>query len=294
MMKRVVILGSAGMLGHMVFKVFSGQTSLHVVGTHIGDPTDPFYFNVESGMDGLVRLFAFTGAPDYVINCIGVLKGAIDAENAESVIRAARINAVFPHQLAAMALKWNFRVIQISTDGVFAGNREFYVEDAPHDCTDIYGKTKSLGEVTLCDGFLNLRCSIIGPSPMQKMGLVEWLLGQPDGAQVSGFTNQIWNGVSTVQFAKLCLNIIKQDHFDVLRSESAVFHFAPNEPVSKYQLLCLIRDTFHRSIRIVPAESGFHELRWVLKTRYQGLKTLFPHGSEPKDMVAELYAYANK
>ena len=294
MMKRVVILGSAGMLGHMILKVISGIQGISAVGTHIGDPSDPLYFNVESGLGGLEKIFNEVGLPSYVINCIGILKSAINERNSTSVLRTIGINSVFPHQLAEVAVNYGFRVIQISTDGVFSGSKESYEEDAPCDGLDIYGKTKSLGEVKGCARFMNLRCSIIGPNPIQKMGLWEWLLGQPDGAIVSGFTNQIWNGVSTVQFAKLCLNIIAHDHFDVLRSESAVFHFAPNEPVSKYQLLCLIRDAFHRNIRIVPAESGSHELRWVLKTKYQGLQTLFPRGIEPKDMVAELYAYANK
>ncbi|MFH1479748.1 MAG: SDR family oxidoreductase [Pseudomonadota bacterium] len=294
MMKRVVILGSTGMLGHMVLKVLSGNQGISAVGTHIGVPTDPFYFNVESGLGGLEKIFNDVGWPDYVINCIGILKSAINERNSASVLRAIRINSVFPHQLAEVAVKRGFRVIQISTDGVFSGSKESYDEDTPCDCLDIYGKTKSLGEVNGCVNFINIRCSIIGRSPIEKMGLVEWLLGQPDGAIVTGFTNQIWNGISTIQFASLCKNIILRDSFDVLRCESAVFHFAPNEPISKYKLLCLIRDKFHRKIEIKPVESGPHELRWVLKTKFQGLKDLYPQGLPPEEIIAELYAYANK
>jgi dTDP-4-dehydrorhamnose reductase len=294
MRKRVVILGSTGMLGHMVLKFLSVRRDFQVWGTHIADAADSLYFNVEAGVEGLERIFDVAGPLDYVINCIGVLRGAIDEADAASVQRAVRINADFPHELAALAINRHFRVIQISTDGVFSGAREYYEEDTPHDCPDIYGKTKSRGEVNGCSLFLNIRCSIIGPSPIEKMGLLEWLLGQPDGAQVSGFTNQIWNGVSTLQFARLCLKIIALDHFDTLRGESAVFHFAPNDPLSKYQLLCFIRDAFHRTIRIVPAVSGPDELRWILKTKYRGLKDIFPHRIAPKEMVEELYAFTNK
>lgn len=293
MTKKVVVLGSTGMLGHMVLKVLSGSKGIHAIGTHIGDSSDPLYFNVESGIAGLEKILNEFGMPDYVINCIGILKSAINEESSASVLRAIGINSVFPHQLAEIATNRGFRVIQISTDGVFSGAAEFYEEDTPCDCLDIYGKTKNLGEVKGCSRFLNIRCSIIGLSPFEKKGLVEWLLGQPDGAAISGFTNQVWNGVSTVQFAKLCQSIIEQNYFDTLRNESALFHFAPNEPVSKYKLLCLIRDIFHRSININPIESGSQELHWILKTKYQGLKSLFPSGSETKDMVEELYTFAN-
>jgi dTDP-4-dehydrorhamnose reductase len=184
-------------------------------------------------------------------------------------------------------------VIHISTDGVFSGEAESYYEDNVHDCHDFYGITKSLGEA--CDkNFLNLRCSIIGPSPFFGEGLMEWFLKQPAGSVVSGYTNHIWHGVSTYQFGKLCLKIIEGGHFDGLRRESPAFHFAPNEPVAKYDLLCLFKEVFRKNISVEATTSDDKIYKRVLHTRYHGLKEVYPFGISAAGMVAELAAYMEK
>src|SRR5213076_2163354 len=112
----------------------------------------------------------------------------------------------------AVAEEFGARVLHISTDGVFAGAAGACAEDAPHDCPDVYGKTKSLGEVTARE-VLTLRCSIVGPDPSARRGLLEWFLGLPDGMEVTGYTDSLWNGVTSLQLANLCQRIIQQDAF---------------------------------------------------------------------------------
>ena len=82
---------------------------------------------------------------DYAINCIGVLKSAVDENDTASMCRAIAVNALFPHLLAEVAK--DTRVIHMSTDGVFSGfSPRAYLETDPTDCPDGYGKTKALGE----------------------------------------------------------------------------------------------------------------------------------------------------
>ena len=100
-------------------------------------------------------------------------------------------------------------MIQIATDCVYSGKTGGYNEDSLHDALDAYGKTKSLGEVR-SSTFLNIRSSIIGPEINHKVLLLEWFLKQPKGAVLNGFSNHLWNGVTTLQFAELCLTIIKK------------------------------------------------------------------------------------
>ncbi|HOC60478.1 MAG TPA: SDR family oxidoreductase [Smithellaceae bacterium] len=288
--KRVLVLGATGMLGHMVRRVLAESAVIDVEGTHVCEKGDPFYCDVTAGLDDLEAICDRTPRYDYFINCIGILPAGISGSDPATIRKAIKINSLFPHELSTLAKEREARVIHISTDGVFSGQAEIYYEDAAHDCQDLYGITKSLGEVI--DGhFLNLRCSIIGPSPYLGKGLMEWFLRQPGHSTVSGYTNHIWHGVSTYQFAHLCLKIIRDDHFENLRREAAVFHFAPNEPIAKYDLLCLFQSIFKSNVNIQPVASDDKTYRRILRTRYQALQQIYPYGISAVDMVSELAAY---
>jgi len=290
---KVLVLGVTGMLGHMIHRVLSESVNIDVHGTHMLNREDPFYFDVMSGLRDLNIICDRSPCYDYFINCIGILPKGIVEKDPTTIRKAIKINSLFPHELSAFAKGRGIRVIHISTDGVFSGEAESYSEDDIHDCTDFYGISKSIGEV-IRNNFVNLRCSIIGPSPFLREGLLEWFLKQPAGAVVSGYKNQIWHGVSTYQFGNLCLKIIEGDHFETLRKESAVFHFAPNEPVSKFDLLCIFNKIFIKHINVEAKESDDKVYKRVLKTKYSGLKNIYVYSVPAVNMVSELAFYMNK
>jgi dTDP-4-dehydrorhamnose reductase len=261
------------MLGHMVLRVLSNISGLTVDGTHRSNLTDPLYFDAETGVGGLRTIFEYRRGYDYVINCIGVTKSKIDELASPSVRRAIVVNALFPHELASFAAQTGAKVIHISTDGVFSNASDCYLEDAPHWCTDVYGKTKSLGEV-FQPGFLNIRCSLIGPDPIGKRGLLEWFLSQPDGMEVLGYTHHLWNGVTTLQLAELCTKLVAQDVFTTTWCESPVHHFCANQTVTKYRLLELFQTNFHKNVTIKPSDSAGPPVRRVMATRYHSMTNL--------------------
>lgn len=288
--KRVLVLGVRGMLGCMVYRVLGASVTIDVQGTHRCDRDDPFYFDAECGLGELAVLCDSLPSYDYFINCIGILPGMIIERDPITIRKAIKINSLFPYELSAFAKERGIRAIHISTDGVFSGEAEGYCEDDTPDCSDLYGITKSLGEV--CEKhILNLRCSIIGPSPFLRKGLMEWFLKHPAGDVVSGYTNHIWHGISSYQFGKLCLKIIEGNHFEELRRESGVFHFAPNEPITKYDLLCLFNEMFGKQLIVEARASDQKMYKRVLYTRHQGLRNIYTHGISAAAMVSELASY---
>ena len=286
-MHKVLVLGGEGMLGQMVNRLLSRSRQLTVRRTCVGPKSDPFLFNVEDGMDRLRHILERYGPFDYMINCIGILSNNIDEQVPKSIRRAVLINALFPHDLATLAQETGARVIHISTDGVFSRNAGICLEDTPCDCEDAYGKTKSLGEV-IANCFLNLRCSIIGPNSLEKRGLLEWFRSQALGAEVHGYTDHMWNGVTTFQFAKLCNDLISQELFDKVRSQAPVHHFCPNQAVSKYELLQLFRTTFRPDVTVKPLKSQVGPVSRILDTRCQTLKDLFGYGRPMQYAIEEL------
>ena len=310
LMKKIIVLGSTGMLGHMVLKVLTRNKEWDIQGASSKD------FNVEQFTETespLQRRLGLLTSNDYIINCIGVLTG--DDEE-----KMKKVNAEFPHQLAKST---SAKIIHMSTDGVFSGHhspspppltpptgggdfspgssplmgevrrgwQETYNEDSPCDAMDVYGRTKSLGEV-YAPNVINIRTSIIGPSPYKKKGLLEWFLAQPEGATVRGFTNHIWNGVTTLQFAQLCEKIIREEAFGSLREESSVFHFAPNKPLTKYELLALFKEVFEKNVNVEPTEDPRGKVERVLNTKYEGLKKLFPHDMRMEEALKQLSQFS--
>ena len=287
--KRVLVLGGDGMLGGMVHRVLRGARDVLVAATSRRDLARPF-LDAEHGLEALRRFFAQGDAWDYVVNCIGVLRSSIREADPPSVERAVRVNAVFPYELARVAEENASAVIHISTDGLFSANAGVCYEDTPPDGTDAYGKSKYLGEVH-GPGFLTLRCSIVGPDPLKRSGLLEWFLSRSAGEQVPGYIDHRWNGVTSLQFAQLCRGIIEEDGvFDALRSAGPVHHFCPNLPVTKCELLETLQSVFGSDLRIQPVESPDGPMTRVLGTRYTELHGLFGEDLSMRRAVEQLAA----
>jgi dTDP-4-dehydrorhamnose reductase len=223
---KIVILGSTGMLGHMVFNYFKSQEGYEVVGSVRDDlflDHDTFIF------DPLLPL-TWDNIPsdaDYIINCVGKIKPQMMKNLADSIY----INAIFPHRLADKCALVGSKMIHITTDCVFSGADGGYDEASLHDAYDEYGKSKSLGEPKNC---MVIRTSIIGTEIHNNSSLISWVQGQ-GGKIINGYTNHYWNGITTLQFAKVCDQIIRENLYVV-----GLFHVYSPDLINKYGLVNMI------------------------------------------------------
>ena len=280
------MLGSEGMLGQTVFDFLSRQ-GWSVTGTQFVDRAGPWYLDASAGMESWRQLLAEARC-NYAINCIGILKPAIGESDAASMEMAIRVNALFPYEVAEAAAECGARVIHMSTDGVFAGGRaEPYCESDAADCTDHYGRSKALGECPAAN-VLNIRCSIIGRDAVERKGILEWFLRQPDGGVVDGFCDQRWNGVTTLQFARLCGAIIDNDIFEKARSVSRVHHFCPNPVTTKHDLLCAWQAVTGKRVTVRPVESLNPGANRVLATQYGCFPSICASPVDWREILSEL------
>ena len=249
---KVMVLGGAGMLGHKMFQVLRERIA-GTLCTVREDIRKPPFDRVEllqgndviAGVD--VTDFPALGAglsafrPQFLVNCVGVIK-----QRAEAVcpIPSITINSLLPHKLAELAARWGGRVIHFSTDCVFNGKRGGYLEGDFSDAEDLYGKTKFLGEVTAANA-LTLRKSVIGRELAEHQSLLDWLLAHNHGT-VRGYRRVIYSGVTTNHLAELVASIIQE------RSGLNGLYQVASEPISKYDLLCLLREAYRLDLRIEP------------------------------------------
>lgn len=287
-LKKVLVLGGSGMLGCALVEELSRQKSLQVSVT----------FRSSRAKDGLF-LDASTTSPgdlgnllqgqDFVLNAIGITKPYIRDDHAGEIARAVRVNISFPLALAEAAEKTGARVLQIATDCVFQGtSSQPYLETSPHDATDVYGKTKSLGEIPSA-AMRHLRGSIIGREQGRKTFLVEWFCSQPKGAVLKGFEDHQWNGLTTRAFARICAGIIRENP-----QLPPVLHLVPQDRVSKYELLHIFREVFRREdLTVEKARSG-KPVNRILASLHPGLNESlwkaagYPEVPTIRQMVEEL------
>ncbi len=246
--RRVLIFGATGMLGHALFTLLSERAELDVHATarrreglsrwFPPDLAARIHAGVTAEDLGSVLRALDEAAPDAVINGIGVIKQLPEAQDP---IVAISINALFPHRLALACRAAGARLVHVSTDCVFSGDRGNYSEDDVPDAPDLYGRTKLLGEVT-GPGCLTLRTSIVGHELVGRHGLIEWFLAQDE--KVQGFARAVYSGFPTVELARILAERILPDE-----GLSGLYHVA-SSPISKYDLLRLVAEAYGKTIAI--------------------------------------------
>lgn len=144
-----------------------------------------------------------------------------------------------PRYLHKLSIKNKFKFIHLSTDGVFSGGEGKYKENDFKNADDIYGRTKALGEVNKNN--LTVRTSIIGPEIKDGIGLFHWFFKQKK--EISGYANVFWTGITTLELAKKMDLLIRKNILGIV-------HLVPENKISKYQLLKLMKDTYNKKISI--------------------------------------------
>ena len=256
-MPKVIVMGSTGMLGSAVHRQLVAA-GLDVIEA---SRTSGLKFDASELQSHRLIKVGDLEAGDYIVNCVGLTKSRISEQSIDSRALAVRLNVDFPNDLALAAEKSGVRVIQVATDCVFSGTVGSYSESAKHDAEDVYGKTKSLGE-TPSNAVMHLRCSLIGPELGRSSLFFEWVRQQPEVASIQGFTNHIWNGLTSDVFGQIVSGIVNEGLFS-----PGVQHLVPGDKVSKDQLVRLELEALGREDVNVSAVEAPYEVDRTLSTQ---------------------------
>ncbi|MGG6311759.1 dTDP-4-dehydrorhamnose reductase family protein [Paenibacillus macerans] len=250
---KILVLGGSGMAGHVLVRYFREQGKHQVFYTS-RDTSDPESLILDVtdmlAVDQAVQLVR----PDLIVNAVGVLNQFADRDK----IMAYHINGFLPHRLRHLADKVKAKLIHISTDCVFSGDRGNYREDDQPDGVTTYALTKTLGEVR-DEGHLTIRTSIIGPEIRPDgIGLFHWFMSQE--GKVGGYRRVKWNGVTTLQLAKAVEALMD-------RPVSGLIHLAHTEIVSKYEMLQMFSEIWGKTNVEIEPDDGPAIDRTLVSTR---------------------------
>jgi len=244
---KVLIFGGSGMLGHKLVQKWADKFELWTTLRSELQIYDEFKLYTKQNtfqniyvedIDSVEKVIRQV-KPDVIVNAVGLIKQLPTATN---VIQTLTTNSIFPHKLSELSQRYEARLITISTDCVFSGDKGNYSETNVSDARDLYGKSKNLGEV-VNENCLTIRTSIIGREIKTAHSLVEWFLANR-GGKVKGFINAIYSGFPTVIMADILSDVI-ENHPKLC----GLYHIS-SEPINKFELLQLINKAYSSRIDI--------------------------------------------
>ncbi|WP_228547204.1 sugar nucleotide-binding protein [Nonlabens antarcticus] len=255
-MIKILILGSKGMAGHVLFDILSSQNKYSVYGLARGIESTDRTFNLDvtdiEGLNNIIQKNDF----DIVINCIGILNK--DAEN--NPAKAIWFNSYFPHYLENITRNTNVKIIHISTDCVFSGKRGSYTENDFRDGTGFYATSKALGELEN-EKDLTIRTSIIGPELNPKgIGLFHWFMTHSMDDKLQGFSQVFWSGLTTIELADIVIQSIDAN-LTGLRIASVV------PSIDKFTLLKKFNSVFSNDLHVITEKDDYKSNKSLISTK---------------------------
>ena len=248
---KLLILGSSGLLGNTLTKYFFEKNNYETFGFLRDTAKLKFfkrkYINRLIIIQDILNINDLSSKikvlrPNVIINCIGQTN-KIRGQNLNNLENFININSLFPFRLKALCDEIQSRLIHFSSDCVFSGEKGFYSERDNPDPTDVYGKSKLLGELD-SENIITIRKSVIGHELDSKKGLLEWFLNQE--GYVEGYKEAIFSGLTVLELARIIDMYILPN-----KNIKGIIHLSA-EPISKYDLLKIIANQYNKIINIKP------------------------------------------
>jgi len=238
---KLLVLGGSGMAGHTL-SIYFKESGYDV--TVFSRKKISYCKNINGDVTNFKELKNIINSTQYdaVINAVGILNQDADDNKANAVL----LNSYLPHYLSSITKNMKTKIIHMSTDCVFSGEKGSYSETALRDGKSFYDRSKALGELDNSKD-LTFRNSIIGPDiNSDGIGLFNWFMSQDD--RIYGFTKAIWTGVTTLTLAKAMEQAIKENL-------TGLYNLVNNKTISKYELLKLLNKYMkNNEIQILPSD----------------------------------------
>jgi dTDP-4-dehydrorhamnose reductase len=227
---KLLVTGASGLLGLNL--ALEAMKTHEVIGLHRGRLTNAPFELIKADLlePGVVDMVLTAAKPDWVIHCAALAD--LDACEADPEL-ARRLNAEGPKELAATCAKRDVRLVHISTDAVFDGNKEgFYSElDEPKPLS-VYARTKLEGERGVLAAHrrsIVARVNFYGWSLSGKRSLAEFFLNNlMNGKSMSGYTDIVFCPTLVNDLARMLLQMLE-------RKLSGLYHVVGPQAMSKYQ-----------------------------------------------------------
>jgi len=216
--KRVLILGINGQLG----TAFSDYVSRYY--SVINRESEDFVDIDITDRSALNKIISTT-SPDYLINCAAVTNVDL-CERDKELAYDVNVNGI---KNIISSTSNDVKIIHISTDYIFDGNKKLYTETDPPNPLSYYGKTKLESENILRGSnrnYLIIRTSVIFGASHNNF--YRWVLESlSNGKEISVVTDQVSNPTWTWSLSEAIYK-------SIISNLEGVYHYAGEEIISRY------------------------------------------------------------
>ena len=230
---RILVTGASGLLGlNLALSAAKAPGGGHKIFGTVKDHalrTEAFTaIQIDLRIPGAVERLLDRTQPDWVIHCAAMAN--VDACEADPQ-QARQLNSELPTELAAYVARGGARLVHISTDAVFDGQRGGYTEEAVPNPLGVYARTKLDGELAVAQAnpqAVIARVNLFGWSLSGARSLGEFFFSYLSaGKRVPGFTD--------VTFCPLLANDITPILLGMLTMQlSGLYHVVSRDCTSKY------------------------------------------------------------
>lgn len=254
-MTRILVTGASGLLGlNFALRYHADHQVSGVV--HRNPLNNPPFQQIVADLSDAETLQAVLdqSEPEVVLHC-AALANVDECEHDPQ--RAFQVNVALPAGLARAAARHGFRLVHLSTDAVFDGQRGNYSEEDTPNPLSVYARSKWLAEqrvLEACPQALVARVNFYGWSLSGQRSLGEFFYyNLKEGRPVKGFTDVYFCPLEATQLADLLLRLVE-------KGAAGLYHVVSSECQSKYAFGVSIARRFGLDERLIEpvsvAESG--------------------------------------
>ncbi|MFQ6068742.1 MAG: dTDP-4-dehydrorhamnose reductase [Candidatus Bathyarchaeia archaeon] len=236
-MEKVLVTGASGLLGSKI--VDKAEKKYIVYPTHATRPLFPNSLEMNITSESEVEHVFSQVEPDVVIHTAAETNVDKCEENKN---HALKVNAEGTKNLAKACKQVNAKIVYISTDYVFDGEKGLYTEEDEPNPVNYYGLTKLMGEkyvTELCGNFVILRTSVLYGVHPEKPNFTMWVITALKEKKPLTIVKDHYNSPTfAANFAEVILEIVNK------RLEG-VYHTAGSERISRYEFALKIAEAFN-------------------------------------------------
>lgn len=247
---RILVTGASGLLGlNLALEAAKGHEVVGTVNSNLLQCEDFAVIRTDLLAPSAVEHLLDDIQPDWVIHCAALAN--VDACEAEPAL-AQKLNTELPGKLASYVARGGARLLHVSTDAVFDGQRGDYNEGDLPNPLSTYAKTKLGGEMAVASAnpeALIARVNLFGWSASGKRSLAEFFFNSLSiGKKVQGFTDVYFCPLLANDLANIMLTMLGQ-------ALSGIYHVVSPCCLSKYEFGVEIAEQFGLNRELIEPSS---------------------------------------
>lgn len=248
---KVLITGGSGLLGHHLAQFLHDNRfeTVTMSKDHAANITGVREIRLDMLDFTLLQDALVTIRPACIVHCAGLTN--VDACEANPEL-AHKMHVQLTQKLAEFSVANSVHFVQISTDHLWNGSNAYTTEETPHSPLNVYGQTKSEGELIvskLIEKPLIIRTNFYGEGLPWRPSFSDWVIRSlREGKVFDAFHDVYFTPISISHLCRYMVELMKL-------GANGVFNIASSEKVSKYEFAIAMANRMAISADIIRSTS---------------------------------------